>query len=125
MNNGSICGELVMTFSLEHLSLGTTSSSHEICSNVKSENSTGIAWVRGKGDTCFTGSTIEGERKGERKRKEEGEGRGKGTGKERRKGKEKGKGKRKGKWQRVKGRGQRERERRLALNTDILTVISL
>lgn len=99
MNNGSICGELVMTFSLEHLSLGTTSSSHEICSNVKSENSTGIAWVRGKGDTCFTGSTIEGERKGERKRK--------------------------GKWQRVKGRGQRERERRLALNTDIFTVISL
>lgn len=77
MNNGSICGELVMTFSLEHFSLGTTSSSHETCSNVKSESSTGIAWVSGKGDTCFTGSTIEGERKGERKRKEKGEGKGK------------------------------------------------
>lgn len=37
MNNGSICGQLVMTFSLEHFSLGTVYLSHETCSNVKRE----------------------------------------------------------------------------------------
>ena len=92
MNNGSICGEPVMTFSLEHFSLGTMSSSHETCSNVKSESSTGIAWVRGKGDTCFTGSTIEGERKGERKRERKAA-------------------KSEGKRAKGKGKGQREREK--------------
>lgn len=35
MNNGSICGQLVMTFSFEHFSLGTASSSHETFSNIK------------------------------------------------------------------------------------------
>lgn len=63
MNNGSICGELVVTFSLEHFSLGTTSSSHEACSNVKRKISTRIAWVREKEDACFRGSTTEGKEK--------------------------------------------------------------
>lgn len=58
MNNGSICGQLVMTFSFEHFSLGTASLSHETCSNVKRESSTESGWMREKGDTCFTGSTV-------------------------------------------------------------------
>lgn len=58
MNNGSICGQLVMTFSFEHFSLGTASLSHETLSNVKRESSTESGWMREKGDTCFTGSTV-------------------------------------------------------------------
>lgn len=65
MNNGSICGQLVMTFSLEHFSLGTATLSHETCSNVKNESSTEADWVREKGDACFTGSTA-----GKKKKKE-------------------------------------------------------
>lgn len=68
MNNGSICGQLVMTFSLEHFSLGTATLSHETCSNVKNESSTEADWVREKGDACFTGSTA-GKKKKKRKQK--------------------------------------------------------
>lgn len=58
MNNGSICGQLIMTFSFEHFSLGTASLSHETCSNVKRGSSTESGCMREKGDTCFTGSTV-------------------------------------------------------------------
>lgn len=58
MNNGSICGQLVMTFSFEHFSLGTASLSHETRSNVKRESSPKSGWMREKGGTCFPGSTV-------------------------------------------------------------------
>lgn len=67
MNNGSICGQLVMTFSLEHFSLGTASSSHETHSNVKSKSSTSTDWVREKRAACFTGSTVEGKKRKQKK----------------------------------------------------------